>query len=301
MYHRFDEAGQGNRVSAKAFERQILKLKQEFNILPLTYIYDCKKNNKKVPDNAIVITIDDGYHDFYTHAYPVLKKHGVPATIYVTSDFIDKKIWLWPDVISYLLDNTKKEILKIKFDGKDMEYKISSRESVHEIWRMLANYCISLTDDKRREFIEYLMREPEVDISREPTDDFCSMSWKELREISDNGVEIGAHTRTHPILSKVAKDRLKDEISGCKRLIEDNINKPVEHFCYPNGQPSDISEDVKNMVKESGYYSAAAAYHDRHGWEDLYEIRRHGVGSGMYHFNKVIYGSEYIGSFIGLT
>jgi peptidoglycan/xylan/chitin deacetylase (PgdA/CDA1 family) len=79
------------------------------------------------------------------------------------------------------------------------------------------------------------------------------MDWDMIREMSSLGVEIGSHTRSHPQLSMLAGEALQKELRGSKKILEEQLDRKVEHFCYPYG---DLNELVKEEVKKAGYRSA---------------------------------------------
>jgi len=95
VYHRFGAHG----CDANVFDAQMEILKDEFNVIPLSSLYRALSKGKEIEPHTVVITIDDGYADFREVAFPILKKYDLPATLYVVSDFVDQKTWLWPDVI----------------------------------------------------------------------------------------------------------------------------------------------------------------------------------------------------------
>lgn len=288
MYHRFSNEIEHGKVCKDTFEQQIIELKDNFNIMPLTYISSRLSENKSIPDNTIIITIDDGYSDFYHYAYPVLLKYDVPATIYITTDFIDGRIWLWPDKISHILKQT--ECDHIYVDKLNYKFPLAGETDRNNAWQNLITYCNNLTQDDRSNFIDQIAHELDITVDNYPPSEFAAMNWTMTKEIANNGIDIGAHTKSHPILSREDKDKVDEEISGCKSKIESVIHKPVDNFCYPNGLAMDYTEQVKNIVIKSGYKSAVTAFYDKWSWTDHYEIRRHGVGEGMYHFRKAIYG-----------
>lgn len=293
MYHRFSDQRELGKVCIDTLERQIIELKDNFHVFPLSYISERLSNNKSIPENTVVITIDDGYKDFYLYAYPLLSKYNVPVTIYITTDFIDERIWLWPDKINYVLKGTNCDHVYI--DRFNREISLATIDDRNSAWDELIGYCMGLPQEDRDKFIDDMADKLKVAISNKPHEEYSAMSWDMIREIAGNGIDIGAHTITHPVLSRESESKAIEEISGCKRKIESIINKPVVNFCYPNGQSIDYTDQVKEIVKNSGYENAVTAFYDKQGWEDNYEIRRHGVGDDIFHFKNVIYGLEYIG------
>jgi peptidoglycan/xylan/chitin deacetylase (PgdA/CDA1 family) len=155
-----------------------------------------------------------------------------------------------------------------------------------------------MTPEERDIYIGELANSARVSIPANPPIDYAAMSWRQVRELSENGIDIGAHTCNHPILSKVADDQLYEEINGCKRRIEANIGRKVNNFCYPNGRHEDYSQKVKDMIISSGYETAVTSFYDKYGCRDLYELRRHGIGNDMYNFLNVVNGLEYLGSWL---
>ena len=295
MYHRFSADAAGSRVSVALFDNQLSELKRNFTVLPLSVICDYLRAGKTVPHNSIALTIDDGYDDFYRYAFPVLKKYGLPATLYVTADFIDRKLWLWPDKIAYILKKTgAKNLTYTRPDNATSTLPLLTGAERGSAWMELNNHCLAIGHEERQQFLHQLALDLAVTVGVEPEPDYAPMSWDAVRELSDNGIEIGAHSRTHPVLSNLGRERLREEIYGSKQRIEQFVSRPVSAFCYPNGQRADYNDLVKEVVIESGYSSATVAFHDKSVWNDMFEIRRYAVGCNLDQFRKVIYGVEYL-------
>lgn len=102
------------------------------------------------------------------------------------------------------------------------------------------------------------------------------MSWEMLAE---SGLEVGAHTRTHPRLSRVSNSQnvLKSEIAGCKAEIEDRLEVPCRYFAWPFGQLADIDSASFEEIKRAGFEAAFGAYRDKTvpGNANLFSIPRH--------------------------
>lgn len=293
MYHRFCDSPEGDKVSADIFDRQMQVLKNGFNVIHMSQACEELNRNNKLPANTIVLTIDDGYRDFYKIAYPILKKYDLSATIYITTGFIDRKTWLWPDIISYIIDQCTNNSIYIYDNNSNKIYlSLKDEDEKSKSWHKLIRLCISMSDTRRRELISRIIKDVDVKVPKEPVEEYQPMTWDDIYELSCNNIEIGAHTINHPILSKLDKNELEFEVSGAKSRIEKIIGKPVSSFCYPNGQPGDLNDAVKSTVIRSGYSSAAVAYHDNQGWLDVYEIRRYSSSNSMYQFKKAVFGSQ---------
>lgn len=120
VYHRFCDASDpsAHKVDGETFEWQLNQIKKYFTVITLGEYLKLREKGNTIPSNLVIITVDDGYYDFYKLAYPVLKKFNVGATFFCTVNFLDKKEWLWPDRISYALEKTEKKKFTMEFSGK---------------------------------------------------------------------------------------------------------------------------------------------------------------------------------------
>jgi len=105
------------------------------------------------------------------------------------------------------------------------------------------------------------------------------MTWDQLREMSNSGMTIGAHTISHPNLPNTSADEAAEEITGSRDMIESMISAPVAHFSYPNGRGSShLNETVRGIVRRSGFLSAVTSVPGCvHGDADPWALRRVGV------------------------
>jgi len=293
MFHRFDLQGSAGRLGSEQFEKQLLELKKGFNVVPLSLAVKAIKGEIPRQKNMIVLTIDDGYADFFTYAYPLLKKHNLPATIYVTTGFVDRKIWLWPDRLTYILSRTTcKEYLFSSISGDPVAYPLVNERPYGRLWQDMVNYCLALPDKEKLDFLDAFAVDLDVHVPPVPVDDYAAVTWDELKEMSANGIEVGGHTCTHPALSKVSPEDLLYEIAGCKQRFKEQLGIDVVTFCYPNGQPDDYSPEVMSCVEAAGFESATVAFSDADPYRGVYELRRYSVNSCMFQFHKMIYGTE---------
>ena len=131
-----------------------------------------------------------------------------------------------------------------------------------------------------------------VALPQSPPRDYSASTWDELREMQQNGIEIGAHTINHPILSKIALPSLESEIAGSKIVIEERLGTKIHSFCYPNGMLDDINSSVVSEVKKAGFTcsviaSSAPSY-------DSYYLPRMNISNNRNDFLWKIYGGELI-------
>ena len=254
-YHRFsnDPDPLKRKIDALSFESQIKQLTKDWNVYSLKdYISRCQRDGR-APSRSVVLTIDDGYCDFYEIAYPILRKYNIPATLFPTVNFVSGKILLWPDKISYALDNARRIDLRIQHGAIVFNLDLSTSHSRLHAWQTLADYCLTIGNQAKFDFIHMLEDSLYLSPPQSQPSEYKAVNWSQLTEMSTNGIEIGSHTMNHPILNRVPLLEAEQEIVLSKRTIEANINEPVITFCYPNGRLVDISIEIVRRVQDAGY------------------------------------------------
>lgn len=297
VYHRFGAVDCGKKIGVAAFEKQVQMLSRHFNVLSLRELCARLKEREPLLPNSVVLTIDDGYEDFYLHAYPVLKKYSLPATLYVTTDFVDRKIWLWPDVIEFIIHQAPHREYTLSVDGKEVHYPL--KKDKIKAWSDIADYCLTLKRESRNQFLVQFAADLKVALPEIPEPEYRALSWEQIGEMSRHGIEIGSHTRTHARLTVTDDNDLIYEIEGSKKRIETILSEKVDSFCYPHGSKVDFDERAKAVVKGAGYGNAVAGYFDLNVTGDLFELKRYGVGSDLISFAKTVYGVEFLSKALG--
>jgi len=258
MYHRFSRESNPYKISAGEFAAHLEYLSKHNRVLSLSETVDCLKNEKPLPPNAAVITIDDGYADAYDVAFPLLKKYEMPATLFAVTDFVDGKCWLWTDLMRYILFDTKADSLNIEFaDGEKIEAKLTGEKDKEKNRLELAGRINSilkrLPDEEKDEKIKQIGKHLNVQIPELPTREYAPMTWEQAREMDADNLKIESHTVTHPILTNINGARLDYELQTSKARLENVLGRKIEHFCYPNGN---LNADVQASVEKAGYESA---------------------------------------------
>ena len=292
VYHRFSPAGVviPNRVSANEFAWQLGEIARRYEVLTFGQCLRHYRDTGTWPKRSAIITVDDGYRDFYEYAYPQLRKLGLKATFFVTVNFIDQKIWLWPDRFSYAIEKSQEEMLEIRLGEDLIQLFLQKEDQRVKSWKRLTDYCIAASDEERKTTIDFVEKKLKIDIADVPSSEYSAVGWDELIEMQTYGIEIGSHTMNHPILSKVSMDCLNNEIAQSKTVLEAKLNKPVVSFCYPNSGVGDINEEVVRTVREAGFWGAVFGVDLGH-W-DPFMVPRMGVDLNRVDFLWKLYGGE---------
>jgi len=293
MYHRFSPHGVflPGRVSADRFSWQLDQMKRYGQVMTLASCVRHFFERDAWPSRAVVVTIDDGYRDFYQYAYPILKEKELCATFFTTVDFINNENWLWHDRISTILKTKECFSFSIVINGKSKFFSFRDTCERESVWKKLSDLCISSYEIEKNEIIRQIEKVFEVDAPASPTLAYSSCTWSEIKEMSRNGIEIGSHTMRHPILSKIEKSELEYEISFSKKIIEKKLGSKVVTFCYPNGNKEDINEDVVKCVKEAKYEGAVV--YRGNSLTDRYRLPRMGVANSKVDFLWKLFCGEF--------
>lgn len=292
MYHRFG-TGQGvASMNIGVFERQIALIKKNFNPLSLGQFQGKLESGESIPANSVMLTIDDGYQDFFTYAFPVLKKYEMPATIFVTHNFLEGGTWLWPDKIAFILRTCRFLEIDVSDGLFQRSFSLASESDLTKAWSDIADYCLAIGQVRCLQFIDDLAGNLEVTLPEKPTGDYSALSWSQAREMSRQGIEIGAHTCNHARLTTVTDAALVHEVVDSKRLTEAALDREVSSFAFPFGARSDIDARTKQVVRDAGYKVAFAAYFGNNYGKDRFEINRIPAAENWGDFVKDIHGRK---------
>ena len=272
------------------YEKQMVFLKDNYDIISLQELREYRNTKRAYPNNSVLITFDDGYKDNYLNAYPILTKYNIPAIIFLTTDPIEKNEPLFYDALRFGIVNTANLILDMKDYGLK-KYLINLRDetSLAEIIKEITYYSKgldkSLKDNLIRVIYYRLGLEWQDILNKE-----LYLSWDEIIEMSQNGIEIGSHTKSHPQLTSLTYDECKEELIISKKLIEEKIGKRLRVFAYPFGGRNDLNKMVEKAAQEAGYEFAFSLYEDRQMQDQLeFTLGRRLVDSHMVVDNNGIF------------
>ena len=253
-YHRFSTEMDRSKISERQFASHLEYLKEHHRVLSLADTVEYLKQGKSLPRNTTVITIDDGYADAFEIAFPLLKKFGFPATVYGVTDFLDAKMWLWTDLMRYVLLNTRKDGVKIKFGETDMIEAVLTDDLKRSETANRINTRLKMLPNEQKEWrIKEIADDLQVKLPERPTTAFAPITWAQAREMDADKVSIESHTVSHPILTNIGQGTLDHEMKMSKKRLEGVLDRRIEHFCYPNGS---LDKRVREAAKNAGYTSA---------------------------------------------
>lgn len=217
------------RWNAPALERQLLFLSSLFEVVPLDRLGEQQGRRRRV-----ALTFDDGLRNNVTVAYPILRRLGIHATFFVCPGLIDRGRWLWnQEARARLRTLHAGELAALAADvGAPAEVEpfvehmkrldVASRRRVEQAVRRATRFFLA---------------------SPAQREEFELATWQDLARLDPAVVTIGSHTLTHPILTSLAAGDVETEVAESRARIEARLKRPVEHFCYPNGDRDGVVVD----------------------------------------------------------
>lgn len=251
MYHRVKDSQEHDDlydsamfVTNKTLEMHIDELSQDFNIVSLDQMGEDVRPQ-------CILTFDDGWADNYHNALPVLSARAVPATIFITVNYIgtSKSFWfhsIWLIANRCLLANDEDKFFSyfkrhIKYDG---DLKINED-----------NVAIIIGEFKsfKPEEIDIIVENALTAFGIDNKSTSTMLTWNQVNELINSGVTIGSHGMNHYILTQLDDIKIKYEITESLSVLKNNVKTISEYFCYPNGN---YNNGVINTVKLAGYVGA---------------------------------------------
>jgi peptidoglycan/xylan/chitin deacetylase (PgdA/CDA1 family) len=257
-------------VSPLRFEEQMRALRAWSIPLSMTEFVR-RLEDGTLPALAVAVTFDDGYVDNLRVAKPILEKVGVPATVFLTTGFLGQQKEFWWDELARLILVRREaargalviggrtvpvhlpampEGAKPRSTWRTWERPRTARECLYvELWKAL-----QLLDHRARDLGMHDVRQL-FGRDSASADDFPMTAEDVKRLIAGPGIEIGAHSKTHPPLSTLGLTERRSEIQESRTACEELTGTPIEGFAYPHG---DLDAVTMDLVRDSGFHWACS-------------------------------------------
>lgn len=260
-FHRFFESteemlrkGPSVHTSVSDFDKLLGLLGVRYDFISMNTLVEHLETGEPFRHDSIAITMDDGYEDNLTLGLPILRKHSVPATLYIATGFIGTTELLPMDAIDYALRSSRKLRLDWDFLGKD-GFNLDGYAE-----RCKANIAIgrifkALPSDELEEKLRELFTRLEVDWGVEGNN---MLDWDEVSSLRQAGVEIGSHGVSHRLMTRLPKAVAKQELLSSRDEICSRTGSCPAHFAYPNGMAEDFDDELREEARNLGYRSVAS-------------------------------------------
>ncbi len=293
MYHRFAPgAGDAQRLGAQHFGRQLAYIARHHRVWSVDQHLDSYAGSQKVIGSPVVLTVDDGYQDFNEIALPLLTRHDVAAALFVVTGFISGEFWFWWDKLRYMLEITPQKTCDIELHGKSYRYSLANDSERRAAWSDIATDLSQLSPEIIIADIERIAALLDVRLPSDAPQDYAAVSWEQLADMAGSNIILGAHTCTHPALSRLNADQAAAEIKASREAIKARTGDCSKVFCYPHGQTEDYTVETKAIVEQLGFSGAYVAFES--DGQDLgpYEMQRYSVHDDWVDFRWKLCGAQ---------
>lgn len=236
----------GMMVTPETFSMHLRELRRHFEFVQLGDWLAARDAGRPLPARACAVTFDDGWRDNHEFAWPILREQGVPATIFLVSDMVGTPATFWPNRLARLLraagDGWQQHPALAWLAAATADVAPAPGDFREALARCVAR-CKALPEAELLAHIERGERQLAILPGNTPSD---LMDWAQIGEMASSGlVRFGSHTRNHMRLLPGAEEaRLLDEVIGSKSVLEQQLRRPVELFCYPNGDASPLARSA---------------------------------------------------------
>ena len=225
-----------------------------------------------LPARALAITFDDGYADNHDVAMPILQRHGLVATFYVATGFLDGGR-MWNDTVIEAVRACRQPVLDLAglgiegLAGLPLGDDLQRRDAI----KALLDKLKYRPSDERLALVRRVVEAVDA-----PLPGGVMMRSDQVKALRRGGMTVGAHTVSHPILLKLPAAEARQEIDQSRRHLEAILGEPVRHFAYPNGVPGrDMADDTAALVQDLGFDSAVTtAWGAARSGSDCYQLPR---------------------------
>lgn len=232
-----------NEPDVRVFDQQMAIVSQHFNVVLLSQGLK-QLELGTLPPKSIAITFDDGYQNCRKNALPILEKYQLPATLFIPTDAMEEGV-MWNDKLFQIIHKTRVNSLKLD----NSSYDLSSVQKKIKAFHHLNTELKFMLPDDRNNFISRLSEQLNVDTFKR-----VIMCPEEIKQIKSDVLEIGSHSKTHPIFSMLDTDSAEFEFLNSHEKLSQVINGEVTGFAYPNGKYiRDFNDETLATIKNTPY------------------------------------------------
>ncbi len=232
------------------FEALLRWMQSRYRLVSLDTLLENLASGKPAGGD-VALTFDDGLRNHLRHAYPVLKRLGIPATYFVCPGLIESGRWLW---------NHEARARLNRMDAPTRTSVANLTGAPQSAVEPIIDWMKTLTPGKRQD-VEQRIRDASPDFAptSEESDRFDPLAWDDFAQLDPALITIGSHTMSHPILPTLDDASLRWELHESRALLEARLRRTVDLFCYPNG-----SSDARVRAVARRTYRAAVTTQEGH-------------------------------------
>ncbi len=243
-------------VDARRFDDICRWVSRWFNVLPLSTAAQ-QLRDQRLPARPLVITFDDGYADNHDIALPILQRHGLTASFFVATGFLNGGR-MWNDTLIEAIRCTRAPSWNLEGLGLEglgqlpLNTVADKRAAINKV----IGACKYLPAAERLRAVTEVAR-----VAAAALPDDLMMRNDQVVQLHRAGMEVGGHTVHHPILARLPLEEARQEMVAGKQALEAMLQSPVTTFAYPNGRPGrDYQPEHVTLAKEAGFTTAVSTF-----------------------------------------
>lgn len=238
-------------VLADDFRRQMQFLREHFDVLPLAEaVSRCRDRRVKRP--IVAITFDDGYQSNHDLALPVLEELGLPATVYVTTGFLDTDTTIWTGLLQHAFTVTRLQLLEWRGRQWQLDSLSARANCLRELKSQIKSQPQAGLAATVAELTQLLTGAERIVL--DVSSPYRMLDAASLQRMAKSDcIQLGAHTHQHFVLSRIERELQRSEIQISKRMVESVTSKPCRLFAYPNGRAEDFNDDTLAILEDCGF------------------------------------------------
>lgn len=233
-------------LDAHRFDEQMAYVAEEYDVISAAELLQAIREHRELPPSSLLITFDDAYQDFADCAWPVMKRYGLPVTLFVPTAFPDNpsRIFWW-DRLQHALEHTPRRDTLETPAGR---FSLSTPGRRQRAYRTIRDYIKKLSYSELLSWTDKICSELEA-----PPAPHLVLGWNALRALAEEGVTLAPHTRYHRFLDQLTREEIEEEVVGSMQDIKREIGSTTPIFAYPDGRFDDTAIEI---LEDAGIIAA---------------------------------------------
>jgi peptidoglycan/xylan/chitin deacetylase (PgdA/CDA1 family) len=250
-------------ATPSVFAAQMQHLVRHYRVVALSDVLEAIQRRAPLPERSVLITFDDAYSDFAEIAWPILKRLRLPATLFVPTaypDHAERAFW-WDRLYDAFRKTSHKDLEETPLGPLSLARGDQRQRSL----QLLQDHLTRMAHDEAMLWVESICSQLHARTSGGRV-----LSWESLRELSRDGVTLGAHSRSHAIMTRLTPERMREEVRGSLEDLRRETGTALPVFCYPNGNYNDT---VVSILRDEGILLAFTTCPETHALDSADPLR----------------------------